>query len=48
MSNYKKGIWCEKWNELYRKFILDHEDKLPDYPYKRLVKLYKSKQKSNK
>jgi len=33
MSNYKKGDWCDKWNKLYKKFIMKHKDKLWKYRY---------------
>ena len=33
MSNYKKGDWCEVWNEKYRSFIEKHEKKLYKFRY---------------
>jgi deoxyribodipyrimidine photolyase-related protein len=33
MSNYKKGDWSEKWDELYRAFIKKHKKKLWKYRY---------------
>lgn len=33
MSNYPKGEWSEKWNELYRKFIIKHKAKLAKFGY---------------
>jgi deoxyribodipyrimidine photolyase-related protein len=28
MSDYKKGIWCNKWDELYKSFLKNKKDKL--------------------
>ena len=33
MSNYIKGIWSEKWNDLYHKFIKKNKKKLYKYRY---------------
>ena len=33
MSNYKKGEWSKKWNNLYEKFMIDHKEKLWRYRY---------------
>lgn len=33
MSNYKKDEWCEIWNELYKKFVTKHKNKLIKYRY---------------
>lgn len=33
MSNYKKGDWCNTWNEKYRNFLDKHTDKLHKFRY---------------
>ena len=33
MSNYKKGDWSEKWDELYYNFIKEHKKELYKYRY---------------
>ena len=34
MSNYKKGEWSEKWNNIYRTFLKKHKVKLlKDFKY---------------
>lgn len=33
MSNYKKEEWCQKWDDTYRKFVLDNKDKLWKFRY---------------
>ena len=39
MSNYKKGDWCEIWNNQYREFINNHIKEL--YKFRYYVKLPK-------
>jgi deoxyribodipyrimidine photolyase-related protein len=33
MSNYKKGNWCNKLDQLYKKFVIKHKKKLWKYRY---------------
>lgn len=33
MSNYKKDDWCDKWDDTYHKFIMNHKDKLWKFRY---------------
>ena len=33
MSNYKKGEWSEKWNELYHNFLKKNKKKLWKFRY---------------
>lgn len=33
MSDYKKGEWSNKWDELYRKFVKKHKKKLHKFRY---------------
>ena len=33
MSDFKKGDWSEKWNELYKKFVISNKTKLWPYRY---------------
>ena len=33
MSNYKKGEWSEKWDELYHAFLKKHNKKLQPFKY---------------
>ena len=33
MSDYKKGEWSDKWDELYRKFLKKHKKKLWKFRY---------------
>lgn len=33
MSSYKKAEWSEKWNNLYKKFLKKHQEKLWKYRY---------------
>jgi deoxyribodipyrimidine photolyase-related protein len=33
MSNYKKGEWSEKWNDLYQKFLKKNKKKLWKFRY---------------
>lgn len=41
MSNYRKGQWSDKWDELYKKFIKKNKKKLWKYRY-HFPTLYKS------
>jgi len=33
MSDYKKGEWSEKWNEMYQNFMKNHKEELYKYRY---------------
>ena len=33
MSDFKKGEWCDTWDDMYRSFIKKHKDKLWNYRY---------------
>lgn len=43
MSDFKKGEWCDTWNELFWNFLEKHEEKLKDNP--RMVFLMKNLEK---
>lgn len=38
MSNYSHGDWCDHWDYLYRKFIIDNEKKM--YPFRWAYRIY--------
>ena len=33
MSNYKKGDWCDIWDNLYRTFLKDNKKQLQKFRY---------------
>lgn len=33
MSDYPRGVWCDKWDELYKKFISRNRSKLKKFRY---------------